>query len=92
MRLPDPVCAKDVKKRIRGLTPEAIKSSQERLGMRLGALAALVRILELRVEELEGSEGTGSMEDDFVALTKAKEAKDDTSMRKLACTVYRRAI
>ena len=89
--LPETIYAKDVKKRIKGCaTPETLKSTQERMGIRLGALAALVRMLELRVEELEGSEGTGSMEDDFQALSRAKEGKDEASMRRLACMVYRR--
>lgn len=90
MRLPEPVYAKDIKKDMNRMSPEGLKSSSGRLGMRLGALAALVRILELRVEELEGSEGTGSMEDDLMALGKAQSAEqDEASIRRLACMVYR---
>ena len=92
MSLPETVYAKDVKKRVKGATPETLKSLQERMGIRLGALAALVRMLELRVEELEGTEGTGSMEDDFQALSRAKESKDEASLRRLACMIYRRVV
>ena len=99
IKLSDAVKPADVRKRLPGLTSDAVQSANERLGVRLGALAALVRILEIRVEELEGPEGTGSLEQDEEILSKAATAaamasgggvlSDEAAVRRLACTIYR---
>lgn len=50
--------------RIDKIPHQEVKDVQEKLGLRMGALATLVKMLELRVQELEGDQGTGTMERD----------------------------
>ncbi|GAX75537.1 hypothetical protein CEUSTIGMA_g2980.t1 [Chlamydomonas eustigma] len=54
------------------------------MGIRMGAAAALVKMLETRVQDLEGAGGTGTFEQDLHLLSKM--SLDST---KFACVAYR---
>ena len=88
VKLPEPATVHNLKKRLSVMDLDAVSALSQRLGLRLGALAALVRILELRVEELEGVGGTGSLEQDRQLLLE-RQADDEAGRRRRACTVYR---
>ena len=88
IKLPEPASVHNLKKRLSVMDLDAVGMLSQRLGLRLGALAALVRILELRVEELEGVGGTGSLEQDRQLLLE-RQADDEAGRRRRACTVYR---
>lgn len=78
-------------KQLRGsMALDELKVADQRLGLRMGALATLVKMLEVRVEEQEGDEGTGTLERDMQLLQKAGRGSSDSSeAQRHACIVYR---
>lgn len=62
----------------------------EKSGERMAVLTTLVGLLMKTHDELEGDEGTGSLEDDMKILEEAEwDDHDSISDRQLACVIYR---
>jgi hypothetical protein len=57
--------------RIERIPQQEVKEAQEKLGLRMGALATLIKMLEVRVQELEGDQGTGTLERDRRLMRRA---------------------
>lgn len=66
----------------------AFSSPEEEEGTHLAGLTALVRLLELKLYELEGEQGTGPLEDD-IRLLEAHENGTTLSNSLQACIIYR---
>mmetsp|Transcript_21870 Transcript_21870/g.39020 ORF Transcript_21870/g.39020 Transcript_21870/m.39020 type:complete len:509 (+) Transcript_21870:377-1903(+) len=59
------------------------------LGLRMATISTLVRMLEIRVMELEGAEGTGTLEADLALLKKGEKAGSNINSRRRSAIVYR---
>ncbi|KAG1662358.1 hypothetical protein FOA52_000023 [Chlamydomonas sp. UWO 241] len=99
-----PVDLADIKRQRARMGAQELADSADRLGVRMGAVAAGVKILEHRVEELESAPqaagsggGSGSLEEDDALLAQwasepraAAAALPATERRRRACVIYRR--
>mmetsp|Transcript_29723 Transcript_29723/g.87957 ORF Transcript_29723/g.87957 Transcript_29723/m.87957 type:complete len:158 (-) Transcript_29723:139-612(-) len=88
-----PVDVQAIKQSSRSMTAKTLADASMRLGVRLGALAAAVKMLEARVQDQEGEHGSGTMEQDK-ELLRDMQNMDTTQMstsqrRRHACVVYR---
>ncbi|CAD7704284.1 unnamed protein product [Ostreobium quekettii] len=59
------------------------------LGLEMAAATTLVRLLEMKMVEMEGPEGTGRLEDDIKIIEEANSGASTMSQSKWSCLVYR---
>lgn len=64
-----------------------VPSTVESVGLHMAKVAVLIKLLEQRMDSLEGEEGTGSLEDDIELMQKVADGA--TKSWKWYCLVYR---